>query len=229
MKLITTIDLRNQTSTSDMQLQLHQLAAIGFSQTYIADRDAQYTGAPFNLPAISALLQTAAQQNLTAPWVGGGVTNTQLIADILAAGAGAIVLGQTFFNAGGDFAAAAKNFPGKLIVLIEAFHGYVGEMGSNKTNKVLDAALQFEAAGAAGIIYLEREREGFYAGVDVEAVADLAFALTTPLYITGGITTLDDLRAVREIAHTGVAGVMINQALLQSRLDPVSALALIES
>lgn len=231
MLLYPAIELRQHTTgpatATEAAAQARHYAQLGFSQLYVIDRDAQHQGAPFNLGLVSGLLK----HTKIPVWVGGGIRDIGTIRALLDAGAAQVVVGPSFWHADGVLEAATKAYPGKIIALVDAFAGYVVADPTYPTDakgmRVLDQALQFERAGVAGIIYMEHEREGAAGGLDTEVIADLAFALTVPLYVTGGINAMSDLRALKAEAYTGIAGVILGRALTDGRIDPITALALL--
>ncbi|HYD63836.1 HisA/HisF-related TIM barrel protein, partial [Azospirillum sp.] len=92
-----------------------------------------------------------------------------------------------------------------------------------------DLALKFEDSGVAAIIYTDINRDGAMGGVNVEATADLAFHLTTPVIASGGVSSIDDLVALKAEERTGIAGVICGRALYDGRIDPQAALALLSA
>lgn len=242
MILVPTIELRDQTASdtldADLADQAEKLIGLGFEHLYLIDRDAQYSDRPFNISQLRAFLQRFPELPFA---VGGGIRTLETVGEILSAGAKRVILGPMFWLQGGDNEQLGKSellhqattlFPGKIMAIVDGYHGRVRlhhDNGHVQEESLLDVALRLEAAGTAGIVYLEREREGFYGGLDIEIMADLAFALTVPLYVTGGIHALDDLRALKQQAGTGIAGAILGRALLDNRIDPVSALALLRS
>lgn len=230
MQLYPAIELRGQgqdnTDAAEALTQAARLSHLGFNDIYVIDRDAQHHGKPFNLPLISNLLRQI-QGNA---WVGGGIRDAATVRAALQAGASRVVVGPSYWQQAGLLEEATAAFPGKVIALIDAFAGYVVGMATDMPKqRVLDLALAFERAGVAGIVYMEHEREGAQGGLDAEVIADLAFALAVPLYVTGGINTLSDLRALKAEAYTGIAGVILGRALVDGRIDPITAQALLNS
>lgn len=230
MLLCPALELREQTdgfgSLTDVAAQAAHFAQLGFGCLYIIDRDAQFRGTPFNLAAVTQVLKDA-----TVPvWVGGGIKDLAAVRDALTAGAHQVVVGPSFWQQPNMLAAACKDFPGKILALVDAYAGTVVPLDNvAPAEKVLDRTLAFERDGVAGIIYMEHEREGASGGLDPEVIADLAFALTVPLYVTGGINAMSDLRALKAEAYTGIAGVILGRALVDGRIDPITALALLQS
>jgi phosphoribosylformimino-5-aminoimidazole carboxamide ribotide isomerase len=126
---------------------------------------------------------------------------------------------------------ACKLFPEQIAVSIDAREGFVAVEGWTETStvKALDLALRMEDAGVAAIVYTDINRDGAMGGVNVEATADLAFALQTPVIASGGVSSIDDLVALKAEAASGIAGVICGRALYDGRLDPQQALDLLRS
>jgi phosphoribosylformimino-5-aminoimidazole carboxamide ribotide isomerase len=124
---------------------------------------------------------------------------------------------------------ACARWPGRIVVGIDARDGLVAVEGWARTSEVkaLDLALRFEDAGVAAIVYTDIERDGALGGVNVEATADLAFALTTPVIASGGVASVADLRALKAAEAAGIEGVICGRALYDGRIDPAAALKLL--
>lgn len=235
MILIPTIELRDQ-PTSDtlapaLEAQARQLVEIGFDYLYIIDRDAQYGDQPFNIGQVRSFLKIFGDYKIG---VGGGIKDIETLDMVFEAGARRVILGPMFWHQEGLFARAAAKYPNQLFALVDAYKGVVHDdihqMDRHKGRRILDVALKLESEGAGAIVYLERERDsGFYGGIDAEIMADLAFALQVPLYVTGGINSFDHLRALKSQADTGIHGAILGRALLDGRIDPVSALTLLKA
>ena len=242
MILYPTIELREpvagKTLAPVLKTQADMLHAVGFRQFYFIDRTAQYGDLPFNMAQAQAFLDAYADCQI---WIGGGIKDIETAAALAGTRAERVVVGPMFWEQPGLFAEAARQLPGRLVALVAARQGWLEsrrvdgretEAGKAEARpggkmRALDRALEFEAEGAAGILYLERDRAGFYGGIDAEIMADLAFALRVPLYVTGGINTLAELKLLKDEADTGLAGIVLGRALLDGRIDPVSALTLL--
>jgi phosphoribosylformimino-5-aminoimidazole carboxamide ribotide isomerase len=126
---------------------------------------------------------------------------------------------------------ACRRFPGQVAVGIDAREGMVSVEGWSETSsmKALDLALRYEDCGVAAIIYTDINRDGAMGGVNVEATADLAFALTTPVIASGGVSSIADLQALKEEETTGIEGVIVGRALYDGRIDPAEALRLLSA
>ena len=124
---------------------------------------------------------------------------------------------------------ACKRHPGRIAVGIDARDGRVAVEGWAKTSDVraLDLALKFEDAGVAAIIYTDINRDGAMSGLNVEATVDLAFALTTPVIASGGVSSVSDLLELKANQDAGIDGVICGRALYDGRIDPAEALRLV--
>lgn len=94
--------------------------------------------------------------------------------------------------------------------------------------KAIELALRFEDAGVAAIVFTDIDRDGAMGGVNVDATVDLAFALSTPVIASGGVSSLDDLRALKAEESAGIEGVIIGRALYNGEIDPAAALAVLK-
>jgi phosphoribosylformimino-5-aminoimidazole carboxamide ribotide isomerase len=93
--------------------------------------------------------------------------------------------------------------------------------------KALDLGLRFEDSGVAAIVYTDITRDGAMMGVNIEATTDLAWALTTPVIASGGVSALSDLEELKQVEESGIEGVIVGRALYDGRIDPAKALAVL--
>src|SRR5579883_185565 len=146
----------------------------------------------------------------------------------LEAGVARVILGTAALREPALVREACKRFPGRIAVGIDARGGKVAVEGWAETSSVeaRDLALAFEDAGVAAIVYTDIERDGALEGPNVTATAALARAVTTPVIASGGISSLEDLRALKAHERDGVAGIIMGRALYDGRLDLAEALQL---
>ena len=197
----------------------------GFNWLHLVDLNGAFAGQPVNAEAVDKVLAS-----ITIPvQLGGGIRNMRTIEDWLERGIRRVILGTVALHQPELVKEACKRFPGQIAVGIDAREGFVAVSGwsESSTVRALDLALRYEDSGAAAIIYTDINRDGAMGGVNVEATADLAFALTTPVIASGGVSTLDDLRALKAEEHTGIEGVIVGRALYDGRIDIKEALALL--
>jgi phosphoribosylformimino-5-aminoimidazole carboxamide ribotide isomerase len=125
--------------------------------------------------------------------------------------------------------AACEAFPGRVVIGIDAKNGRVAIEGWTETTGTLavDLARRFEGCGVAAINFTDIQRDGMQTGVNLEATRRLAEALSIPVVASGGVSTLDDIRALLPLADAGVTGVIVGRALYAGSLDLQSAIRLL--
>jgi phosphoribosylformimino-5-aminoimidazole carboxamide ribotide isomerase len=207
--------------------QARHFEAAGFEWLHLVDLNGAFAGRPVNGDAVEAILDA-----VTLPvQLGGGIRTMAAIEFWLARGVGRVILGTVGLKDPELVRAACQRYPGRIVVGIDARDGLVAIEGWARMSQMraLDLALRFEDAGVAAIIYTDIDRDGALGGVNVEATADLAFALTTPVIASGGVASLGDLQALKAVEATGIAGVICGRALYDGRIDPAAALALLRA
>jgi phosphoribosylformimino-5-aminoimidazole carboxamide ribotide isomerase len=207
------------------QAQSFQVA--GFQWLHLVDLNGAFAGKPVNGDAVDAILAA-----VTLPvQLGGGIRNMQTIEFWLERGVRRVILGTVALKDPELVRVACQRHPGRIVVGIDARGGLVAVEGWARISQVkaLDLALRFEDAGVAAIVYTDIDRDGALGGVNVDATADLAMALTTPVIASGGVASLADLQGLKAVESTGIEGVICGRALYDGRIDPAAALALLGS
>jgi len=209
----------------DPAAQARQFQAQGFGWLHVVDLDGAVAGAAVNAAAVEAIL---AAIDLPAQ-LGGGIRDLRAIAAWLDRGVRRVILGTVALTDPDLVKTACKAHPGRIVVGIDARAGKVAVEGWARvsTMDAVELALKFEDAGVAAIVYTDIDRDGALAGVNVEATAALARRLKTPVIASGGVASLEDLRALRRHESDGIAGVICGRALYDGRIDPAAALALL--
>ncbi|KAA2213773.1 1-(5-phosphoribosyl)-5-[(5-phosphoribosylamino)methylideneamino]imidazole-4-carboxamide isomerase [Teichococcus oryzae] len=214
-------DMAQATIYGDPAAQARAFDEAGFEWLHVVDLDGAFAGRPANAEAVAAILAST-----TRPvQLGGGIRDMATVEAWLSRGIARIILGSAAVK-DPDFAhAACRAFPGKVAVGIDARDGMVATEGWAETSGVsaLDLALRFEDAGAAAIIHTDIERDGMLGGVNVEATAELARRLSTPVIASGGVAGAADIVALK--AAGGIAGTIIGRALYDGRVTPAEAMA----
>ncbi|WP_298377850.1 1-(5-phosphoribosyl)-5-[(5-phosphoribosylamino)methylideneamino]imidazole-4-carboxamide isomerase [Azospirillum sp.] len=199
----------------------------GFEWLHLVDLNGAFEGKPVNGAAVESILKA-----VTIPvQLGGGIRDLKTIGMWLEKGVSRVILGTVALRDPELVKAACREFPGKVAVGIDAREGYVAVAGWAETSdiKALDLALKFEDCGVAAIIYTDINRDGAMGGVNVESTSDLAFHLTTPVIASGGVSSMEDLIALKTEEDTGIEGVICGRALYDGRIDPKEALALLSA
>ena len=202
--------------------QARQFQDQGFTWIHVVDLNGATSGRPVNTDATVDILSA-----VDIPiQLGGGIRNLATIEHWLASGVRRVVLGTVALREPQLVKDACSRFPGRIAVAIDAREGLVAVQGWSETSavKALDLALRFEDCGASAIIYTDINRDGAMGGLNIESTSDLAFALTTPVIASGGVSSLNDLVALKAEEGTGIEGVICGRALYDGRIDPKQAL-----
>ncbi len=210
---------------TDPAAQARSLAAAGCGWIHVVDLNGAFAGKPVNAGAVASIVAAAGKP----VQLGGGIRDMATIGLWLEKGVSRVILGTVALRDPALVKAACKQFPGQVAVGIDARGGYVAVEGWAETSEVTarDLALKFEDAGVAAIIYTDIDRDGALGGPNVEATAALAEAISTPVIASGGVSCLDDLRALKARAASGIAGVISGRALYDGRIDLGQALAVL--
>jgi len=212
---------------TDPAAQARSFTAAGCQWIHVVDLNGAFAGKPVNADAVSSIVAAAK----VPVQLGGGIRDMATIEQWLDRGVARVILGTVALRNPALVKDACKQFPGKVAVGIDARGGYVAVEGWAETSQVtaLDLALKFEDAGVAAIIYTDIDRDGALGGPNVEATAALAEAIGTPVIASGGVSSLDDLKALKARAASGISGVISGRALYDGRIDLAEALAVLAS
>jgi len=204
--------------------QARAFEAQGFRWLHVVDLDGAVAGKTANGSAVEAILRAVA----VPVQLGGGIRDAASIERWLERGIRRVILGTAALTNPALVRDACRVFPGSIAVGIDARGGKVAVEGWAKTSEVsaLELALRFEDCGVTAIVYTDIERDGALAGVNVEATAALAQRLETPVIASGGVASLDDIRALQRYESDGIEGVICGRALYDGRIEPKAALAL---
>jgi phosphoribosylformimino-5-aminoimidazole carboxamide ribotide isomerase len=212
--------------SSDPGAQARSWQAAGFTWLHVVDLNGAFAGKPVNGEAVRAILA-----NVTIPvQLGGGIRDLPGIEAWLQAGISRIILGSAAAKNPPLVLDACKAFPGRIAVGIDARDGFVATEGWAETSSMpaAELGLRFEDAGVAAIIYTDIGRDGMLSGLNLDQTVDLARRLTTPVIASGGVGSLDDLRALKRVATgTRIEGVIVGRALYDGRVEPREALGVL--
>ncbi len=199
----------------------------GFSWLHLVDLDGAFAGKPVNRTAVENILAAVG----VPVQLGGGIRDMATIEDWLGAGVRRVILGTAAVETPDLVRQASAAFPGQIAVGIDARAGRVAVKGWADDGGIdaHDLARRFADAGVAAIVYTDIDRDGALQGVNVEATRDLARILEIPVIASGGVASLDDIAALMAVEDAGIAGVICGRALYDGRIDPASALALVNS
>ncbi len=210
----------------DPAAQARAFAAAGCRWLHLVDLDGAFAGRAVNGAAVEAIL---AATDLPAQ-LGGGIRDMAGIEAWLARGIRRVILGTAAVRDPNLVRDAARAFPGRVAVGIDARGGRVAVAGWAETTELaaLDLARRLEDAGIAAIVYTDIDRDGAMQGPNVEATAALARAVSIPVIASGGVSSLDDLHALRDCGAP-LEGVISGRALYDGRIDPAAAQRLLDA
>jgi phosphoribosylformimino-5-aminoimidazole carboxamide ribotide isomerase len=206
--------------------QARAFRSAGCRWLHVVDLDGAFAGRPVNGEAVEAIL---AAGDLPIQ-LGGGIRTLATAADWLERGVRRVVFGTASVRRPDIVRSACDRFPGRIAVAIDAREGRVAVQGWSEQSEVsaLELARRFEDAGVAAIVFTDIGRDGVLAGPNTEATIELARAVSVPVILSGGISSLADLAAVKAAADGIVAGVVCGRAIYDGRIDVAQAVALLE-
>lgn len=196
--------------------------AAGAERLHIVDLDGAFAGQPVHADIVHAIAAAFPDVYIQ---IGGGVRTERTIQTYLNAGVDYVILGTKAVQMPHFVSNAAAEFPGHIIVGLDAKDGHVAVDGWSKLSHhdVTDLARKFEEARVEAIIYTDISRDGMLEGVNLDATRRLALAIHIPVIASGGIKTLDDISAVGKLASDGVIGVITGRAIYEGTLDFAAA------
>jgi phosphoribosylformimino-5-aminoimidazole carboxamide ribotide isomerase len=193
---------------------------------HVVDLDGAFAGHPVNVDAVEAILDAV---DLPVQ-LGGGIRTPATAAGWLERGVRRVVFGTASLRRPDLVRSACGDFPGRIAVGIDARDGRVAVQGWSEQSDIsaLDLARRFEDAGVAAIVFTDIGRDGVLAGPNTDATVELARAVSIPVILSGGISSLADLAAVKAAAEGIIAGVICGRAIYDGRIDVAQAVALLE-
>ncbi|HHH39676.1 MAG TPA: 1-(5-phosphoribosyl)-5-[(5-phosphoribosylamino)methylideneamino]imidazole-4-carboxamide isomerase [Sedimenticola sp.] len=190
----------------------------GARRLHLVDLNGAFAGRPVNGEVIRAI---AARYPDLQIQIGGGIRDEQTIEAYLIAGIGYVIIGTQAVKEPAFVSRACQDFPGHIIVGLDAKEGMVAIDGwaTVTGHRVTDLARRFEQDGVSAIVYTDIGRDGMLTGPNVQATAALAEAISIPVIASGGITTIEDVRALCEVAESGIMGAITGRAIYEGTLD----------
>jgi len=219
-------DMRKATIfNADPVKQAREFEQAGCQWLHMVDLNGAVDGESINANVVAAVIAAIG----IPVQLGGGIRDRARLDHWIEAGVERVVLGTAALEDPDFVFAACRDYPGRIVIALDSRNGMVSVEGWTRDSGVrtLDLALRFEDRGAAAILFTDINRDGAMAGVNVEATVDLAFALTTPVIASGGVSSLADLAELKRHEATGIEGVICGRALYDGRIDPRAALKLL--
>ena len=216
----------NQTTVfnDDPAAQARAFVDAGCAWLHLVDLNGAFAGEPVNAAPVEAILEACP----VPAQLGGGIRDMKTIARWIDKGLARVILGTVAVENPELVREAAREFPGKVAVGLDARNGFVATRGwAEETEiQVTDLARQFEDAGIAAIIYTDIMRDGAMKGPNIDATAALARAVDIPVIASGGVSSMADLTALK---GTGViSGAISGRALYDGAIDLAAALTLLK-
>jgi len=195
----------------------------GARRLHLVDLNGAFAGKPINEAAIKAITDAVGED--IPVQLGGGIRDLDTIERYLDDGITYVIIGSAAVKNPGFLHDACNAFPGHIIVGLDAKDGKVAVDGWSKVthHDVVDLAQRFQDYGVEGVVYTDIGRDGMLSGVNVEATVKLAQALTIPVIASGGITNLDDIRALCAVQEEGIMGAITGRAIYEGTLDFAAA------
>ena len=199
----------------------------GFEYLHVVDLDGAFAGKPMNATAVERILET-----VDIPvQLGGGVRDTATVESWLEKGVARVIIGTAAVRDPPFVKQAARDYPGRVAVGLDAREGKVAVDGWAQTSQLsaLDIARRFEDIGVAAIVYTDIARDGMLQGLNLDATISLAEAISIPVIASGGLASMGDIKALLEPRAQKLAGAIAGRALYDGRLNAAEALALIRA
>jgi phosphoribosylformimino-5-aminoimidazole carboxamide ribotide isomerase len=194
----------------------------GARRLHLVDLNGAFAGEPVNGEVVTAIAK--AYPNLPIQ-IGGGIRNAETIEAYLKAGVQYVIIGTKAVKEPEFVTEMCKQFPGHIIVGLDAKNGRVATDGWAEVTEVLatDLVKRFEADGVSAIVYTDIDRDGMMQGVNVDATVAMAQASSIPVIASGGITNMDDIVALNKVADQGILGAITGRAIYEGTLDVAEA------
>jgi len=195
---------------------------MGAEGLHLVDLDGAREGRPVNRETIKTIVDTAEMPIE----IGGGVRSVQVVSEYLDLGASQAILGTAAIENPDLVMAAADLFPDRILVGLDVKDGKPATKGWLETvsDDPVELARKFADMGAAGIIYTDISRDGMLEGANIDGLRHFAEQLDIPVTASGGVTSVDDVRAIASLEPVGVSSIIIGKALYDGALDLEEAL-----
>ncbi|NNC73852.1 MAG: 1-(5-phosphoribosyl)-5-[(5-phosphoribosylamino)methylideneamino]imidazole-4-carboxamide isomerase [Sphingomonadaceae bacterium] len=199
-------------------------AGAGAGHLHVVDLDGAFAGEAKNADAVAAIVESFPGY----VQLGGGIRDRAALEYWFDCGVARIVIGTAALKNPDLVRGAAADFPGGIVVAVDAKGGFVATEGWAETSEVsvIDMARRFEDAGVAALLFTDIGRDGLLKGCNIEATVDLARATDIPVIASGGVKGVADIHALSIHAESGIEGVITGRALYDGTLDLATAIAI---
>jgi phosphoribosylformimino-5-aminoimidazole carboxamide ribotide isomerase len=190
----------------------------GAKRLHLVDLNGAFEGKPVNASSVTEITKEFPDLPVQ---IGGGIRNMDIANTYIEAGISYLIIGTMAVTDSGFVSELCREFPGKIIVGLDANNGLVATDGwAQQTDiHVNELSKKFEQDGVSSIVYTDIARDGMMQGVNVEATAKLANNTSIPIIASGGITTIDDVSRLLVESHNGIVGAITGRAIYEGTLD----------
>ncbi len=210
--------------SSDPVAVARQWVKQGARRLHLVDLNGAFAGKPVNGEVVTAIAKAFPELPIQ---IGGGIRSAETIRHYLEAGVSYVIIGTKAVKEPQFVTEMCREFPGIIIVGLDAKNGFVATDGWAEVSsvKATELAKRFEADGVSSIVYTDIDRDGMMQGVNVDATVAMAKASSLPIIASGGITNLDDIKALLARAHegAGICGAITGRAIYEGTLDLAAA------
>jgi phosphoribosylformimino-5-aminoimidazole carboxamide ribotide isomerase len=207
--------------------QAHAFETQGFRHLHVVDLDGAFAGKPMNGAAVERILETVG----LCVQLGGGIRDMATVEGWLDKGVNRVIIGTAAVRNPALVKEAAKAFPTRVAIGLDAKDGKVAVQGWAETSELsaLDIARRFEDAGVAAIVYTDVARDGMLQGINWDATIALADAISIPVIASGGFASMVDVKALTAPRAGKLEGAIVGRALYDGRIDAAKALAMVRA
>ena len=211
----------------DPAAQAHAFEQQGFEYLHIVDLDGAFAGKPMNAAAVDRILETVS----IPVQLGGGIRDTATVESWLDKGISRVIIGTAAVRDPPFVKQVARDYPGRIAVGLDARDGKVAVEGWAETSQLsaFDIAKRFEDVGVSAIVYTDITRDGMLQGLNLDATIALADAVAIPVIASGGLASVEDIKALVAPRATKLAGAIVGRALYDGRINAVAALDMIRA
>ncbi len=206
--------------------QAKQFQDQGFEWLHLVDLDGAFAGKPVNALAVAQILKAVK----IPVQLGGGIRNIKTVEAWLSEGISRVIIGTAAVREPAFVKEAARKFPGKIAIGIDARGGKVAISGWAEETQLeaAEVAKLFEGAGVAALIYTDVERDGMLQGLNLDSTIALAESVSIPVIASGGFASIEDVKALLSPRAKKLEGAIAGRALYDGRIDPAEALSLLK-
>jgi len=200
----------------------------GAKRLHLVDLNGAFDGVPVNNNAVEAIAKKFPDLPIQ---IGGGIRDAKTVQAYLDAGVTYCIIGTKAVQDPEFVKDLCKQFPGHIIVGIDAKNGMVATDGWAEVSSVsaIDLAKKFEEAGVVAIVYTDISRDGMMTGVNVDATVSLAESISIPVIASGGVTNMDDIIDLCEVEDSGIMGTILGRSIYEGTIDLAEAHKYVEN